>query len=255
MRAFVRFVLSSILLTGIGLAQTSAPDVNTIVSRMQTAMAGRNHDRAYSVTREYTLAPEDPAKASKVVAEINTVPAGKKDYTITKGDGQAEKVVRKVLDHEVEPAEKHADAELTPENYQFVLAGTEAIDGHRCYVLQLTPRHDGKDMVNGKVWIDADTFLVRQLSGSPTKTPSWWIKDLQFTVHYGDMEGFWLQDHTVAVAQVRIAGRHTLTARALDVRTGSELASRSVPKAVSVKAKRTRRVDPALLGSGVFQNH
>src|SRR3569833_413904 len=125
MRATVRLTLLGILLTGIGFAQTNAPDVNTIVGRMQTAMAGRNHARAFSVTREYTLAPEDPAKATKVIAEINSIPPGKKDYTITRGEGQAEKVVRKVLDHEVEPAEKHADAELTPNNYEFAYAGME----------------------------------------------------------------------------------------------------------------------------------
>jgi hypothetical protein len=234
------------------MAQTSAPDVNTIVGRMQTAMAGRNHDRAYSVTREYTLAPEDPTKSSKVVAEINSVPPGKKDYTITQGEGQAEKVVRKVLDHEVEPAEKHADAELTPGNYEFAYLGTEAIDGHRCYVVQLTPRHDGKEMVNGKVWVDADSYLVRQLAGTPTKTPSWWIKDLQVTLHYRDIEGLWLQDRSEAIAQVRLVGKHTLTARALDVRTGSELASRSVAR--PVRRKRSRNVDPAMLGAGVFQH-
>lgn len=253
MRATVRLTLLGILLTGIGFAQTNAPDVNTIVGRMQTAMAGRNHDRAFSVTREYTLAPEDPAKATKVIAEINSIPPGKKDYTITRGEGQAEKVVRKVLDHEVEPAEKHADAELTPNNYEFAYAGMEPVDGHSCYVLQLSARHDSKDTVNGKIWIDADSYLVRQLSGTPTKSPSWWIKDVQVTLHYREMDGLWLQDRSQAVAGVRIVGKHTLTARALDVRTGSEMAARTVSQ--PIRTKRTRRVDPALLGSGVFQHN
>ena len=255
MKVIFKSVFMGMLLTAAGFAQTSAPDVATIVSRMQTAMAGRNHNQAYSVTREYTLAPEDPAKATKVVAEINSV-SGKKDYTITEGDGQAKNVVRKVLDHEVEPAEKHADAQLTPANYNFAYLATEAIDGHRCYVLQLTPRHEGKDVVKGKAWVDAESYLVRQVSGTPVKTPSWWIKDVQVTLHYRDMDGIWMQDRTEAIAQVRIVGRHTLTGRALDVRTGSELASSS-PTAVQTahRTKRSRRVDPSLLGAGVFQQH
>lgn len=252
MRALFRTVFMGMLLTGVGFAQTSAPDVSTIVSHMQTAMAGRNHDLAYSVTREYTLAPEDPAKASKVVAEINSV-SGKKDYTITQGDGQAKNVVQKVLDHEVEPSEKHADAELTPANYNFSFLGTESIDGHRCYVLQLTPRHASKDVIRGKAWVDDGTYLVRQIAGTPVKTPSWWIKDVQVTLHYRDIDGLWLQDRTEAVAQVRIVGRHTLTGRALDVRTGSTLASKSAPLQRVRNSKRTRSVDPSLLGAGVFQ--
>lgn len=250
MRAIFKLTSLGILLAAIGAsAQTATPDVQTIVSRMQMAMAGRNHDRAYSVTREYTLAPEDASKASKVVAEVNTVPSGKSDYTITQGSGQAEKVVRKVLDHETDIQNQHSAPSFTPENYDFSYLGTEAVDGHRCYILQLTPRHDGKDMVNAKAWIDADSYLLRQLAGSPVKSPSWWIKDLQVVLHYSEIDGIWVQDFTQAIAQVRIAGKHTLTSRDLSVRSGLALASKSEP------VKRTRHVDPALLGAGVFQNH
>src|SRR5581483_12146868 len=192
MRATFITILGVLLATISAIAQTSAPDVNSIVSRMRTAMAGRNHDRAYSVTREYTLAPEDASKATRVLAEINTVPEGKSDYTITEGSGQAEKIVRKVLDHETESTKQHSDSELNSDNYTFSYMGTGMIDGHSCYVVQLTPRHDGRDMVKGKIWIDAESYLVRQLSGTPVKSPSWWIKDLDVTLHYKDIDGLWL---------------------------------------------------------------
>jgi len=232
-------------------APTSAPDVDSIVSHMQTAMADRNHDHAYSVTREYQLTPDDPSKVSRVVAEVNVIPSGKKEYNITQGGGQAEKVVRKVLDHETEAtAQDHKGLELSAENYKFAYLGTESMDGHSCYVLQLTPKHDGKDMVKGKAWIDAGTYLIRQVAGTPTKSPSWWIKDLQVTLHYREAEGVWLQDSTQAVAQVRIVGRHTLTSRTIDVRTDAEFARAGNPQAAP--RKRTRRVDPAILGAGVF---
>ena len=238
-------------LASLGMAQTSAPDVNTIVSRMQTAMAGRNHDRAYSVTREYRLVPEDASKASRVVAEVNAMPSGKKDYTITEGSGQAENVVKKVLDHETEAAVKDRDgSEISAENYGFVLAGTEAIDGHTCYVLQLNPKREGKEILKGRMWVDATSYLVRQVAGTPTKSPSWWIKDLQVKLHYTDVDGVWLQDSTEAVAQVRLVGKHVLTQRALNVRTDMSVASRA--KADSGRKPR-RRLDPALLGAGVFQ--
>lgn len=248
MRAFqitcLSILLSTISAFGQGLP-TSTPDVNTIVSRMQTAMAGRNHDRAYSVTREYMLVPEDAAKSSKVVAEVNNIPSGKSDYSITSGSGQAEKVVRKVLDHETEAANQHSGAELTPANYEFAYVGSSAVDGHNCYILQLTPRHEGKEMIRAKLWVDADSFLIRQLQGSPTKMPSWWIKDLQVTLHYKDIDGLWLQDSTTAVAQVRIVGRHVLTSHDVDVRSGVAVASKKSPK--------DRNANATLLGAGVFR--
>jgi len=133
MRALIRLTISGILLTAIGgFAQTSAPDVNTIANRMQTATADRNHDLAYTVTREYMLTPQNSAQGSKVVAEVNTVASGKKDYTIKQGGGQAESIVRKVLDHETDSAASRASGEITAANYEFQLLGSEQIDGHSC---------------------------------------------------------------------------------------------------------------------------
>jgi hypothetical protein len=253
MRALIRWAISGTLLTAIGgFAQTSAPDVGTIVNRMQTATAGRNHDLAYSVTREYTLTPQNASQGSKVVAEVNTVASGKKDYTIKQGGGQAESIVRKVLDHETDSAASRAGGEITAANYDFQFLRTDALDGHPCYVLQLTPHKDSKDVLRGQVWIDAETYLIRQIAGSLAKPPSWWVKDVQLTLHYRDMEGVWLQDSGRAIAQVRIVGTHTLSSRALDVRTGSELASKA-KAAAPLKAK--RHADPAMLGTGVFRHN
>jgi hypothetical protein len=256
MRATFQLTLLGILLTATGsIAQTSAVDLNIIVSRMQTASAGLNHDLAYSVTREYTLTPENATKSARVIAQVNSV-AGKKDYTITEGSGQAENIVRKVLDHEAEVARDHTSVDINSRNYSFNYLGTEAIDGHTCYVLGLMPRQDSKEFLKGKAWVDADSYLIRQISGTPAKMPSWWIKDVQFTLHYRDVQGVWLQDSGKAVAQVRIVGTHTLTARALNVQTSTELASKTAPQAVPATArKRTRRNNSALLGAGVFPNH
>jgi hypothetical protein len=253
MRALIRLTISGILLTATGgFAQTSAPDVNTIVNHMQTATAGRNHDLAYSVTREYTLTPQNSAQGSKVVAEVNTVASGKKDYTIKQGGGQAESVVRKVLDHETDSAASRAGGEITPANYEFQLLRTESLDGHLCYVLKLTPRKDTKDVLRGQVWVDGETYLIRQISGSLAKPPSWWVKDVQLTLHYRDMEGVWLQDSGRAIAQVRIVGTHTLSSRALDVRTGGELASKAK---IAAPRKTARHVDPSMMGTGVFRHN
>lgn len=254
MRTLFRRTFLGILLTAIGAwaqipSSKLAPDLNTIVSRMQMAMADLNHDRAYSVTREYKLAPEDPTKAARVVAEINTVPSGKKDYRITEGNGRAENVIRKVLDREKAAANDHnTNGDIVPQNYDFQYLGSAMLDGHSCYVLELQPHKNAKDVLNGKVWVDSENYLIRQVSGAPVKTPSWWIKDVQLTLHYRDLQGVWIQDSAQAIAQVRIVGKHTLTSRALDVRTDVTLASSTPAR------KRARRTDPALLGAGVFRH-
>jgi hypothetical protein len=42
------------------------------------------------------------------------------------------------------------------------------------------------------------------------KMPSWWVKDVTFTVDYGNLEGMWLQIGSSGEAQVRLAGKYTL---------------------------------------------
>jgi hypothetical protein len=260
MRAILRISSLGILLTAVGaIAQSSAsvPDLDTIVGRMQAANATRNRDLAYSVTREYKLAPEDASKTSLVIAKVNVVQSGRKDYSITRGSGQAENVVRKVLDHETAAAnDQSTSGEIIPQNYEFEYLESEPLDGHLCYVLKLKPRRNAKDVLNGKVWIDADSYLIRQVTGSLVKNPSWWVKDVQLTLHYADIDGVWLQDSGQAIAQVRLVGKHTLTSRAINVHTDTALASNSAQRrlAIANAQKRNRRVDPSLLGAGVFQH-
>jgi hypothetical protein len=43
------------------------------------------------------------------------------------------------------------------------------------------------------------------------KTPSWWVKEVFFTVDYDNVEGMWLQIGSSGEAQVRFVGTYTLT--------------------------------------------
>ena len=54
-------------------------------------------------------------------------------------------------------------------NYQFALLGQEQVGGHSCYVLQLTPKRNDAELVNGKAWIDASSFQIRRIAGTPAK--------------------------------------------------------------------------------------
>ena len=76
MRVRVPFAFVAVLLLAAG-AWAESPDVHAIVARMQAAMQGHNRDRSYSVTREYKLSADDPSKASRVIAEVNSLQIGR----------------------------------------------------------------------------------------------------------------------------------------------------------------------------------
>lgn len=202
--------------------QSSSLTLDQILVRMQQAeLDSRAQSIAYTVTREYQLSAEGAQRpSSDVVAQVNFIPPAAKDYSIVKSEGsdRGAGIVRKVLDHEAEMAGHYDQHEISRRNYDFALLGRETIDGRDCYVLQLMPKRQAVELINGKAWIDAQNFALRQIKGTTAKSPSMWIKGLRLTIDYGQVNGVWVQTATQAVADVRFAGPHVLTSRELEVR-------------------------------------
>jgi outer membrane lipoprotein-sorting protein len=226
--------MATIPLFSWGQAQTLRLD--QILTRMaQTRAAEHDHSVAYTVTREYQLTAQGAAQAdSQVVAQVNFTPPAAKDYTIVKSQGgdRGTGIVRKVLDHESSMAGQAQAHEVSAQNYNIALVGRETIDGHDCYVLQLSPKREAVELVRGTAWVDASNFELRRIAGKTAKSPSFWIKNLNVTINYGEVKGVWLQTSTQATADVRIAGPHVLTSRELDVRTATFDARAQAPAKV-----------------------
>lgn len=257
MRALILTTLTSLALLAPGaICSAETPQIDEIVQRMESAQAeSRARMQAYSVHREYRLSGDDPDKTkSYVVAAINFLPPSRKDYKIqtSEGSGRGEKIVRKVLEHESKMAGQSAVAEVNSTNYDFTYAGEELVDGSRCFILNLSPRRETKELIKGRAWVDATSFLIRKVEGSPAKSPSWWIKQVTVTLHYREVDGLWMQHQTRAVAQVRFAGTHVLTARDLDVRTATTVA-RANGRTPSLRRPGVR--SKVLIGAGVLGPH
>ena len=214
-------------------AQSGSLTLDQIVSRMQQARAAdRDRGLAYTVTREYQLAAEGASQPmSDVVAEVSYFPPGEKQYVIVKSEGKERgaAIVRRVLDHEAAMTAHWQPYALTPQNYGFALMGHDAIDGHDCYLLQLSPKREAPELVRGKAWIDASDFEVRRIAGETAKNPSFWVKNLNVTINYAQVKGVWLETSTQAVAEIRFAGPHVLTSQELDVRRATLSARATKP--------------------------
>jgi Outer membrane lipoprotein-sorting protein len=231
-RAFLFAALCTAMAV-ISWGQSRNLSLDEIVSKIdQARVEARDHSVAYTVSREYQLSSPKTLKASSdVLAQINFVPPSQKDYTVRKVEGsdRGADIVRKVLDHESQMASHSESHEITDRNYQFALLGREPVDGHDCYVLQLTPRRNEPDLVRGKAWVDATNFHIRRIDGTPAKTPSWWLHNLHVTINYGAVQGIWTQLATKAVADVRLMGTHVLTSREVDLQTSTVDARNRAP--------------------------
>ncbi len=200
-----------------------------IVESMERAQQGAR-PVAYQVIREYRLFGTKDSKAnSEVIAEVNFRPPARGDYRIQQSSGSDRglQVVRRLLDHESERASQDSKARtaLNRDNYDFNYIGEAVLDGQSCYVVELRPKRKEKELIAGQAWVDEHSFQVRQIEGELAKSPSWWIKDVRVKLGFADRGGTWMQTDMQAVADVRIAGPHTLTSRMVDYRTADQVAS------------------------------
>jgi len=218
------------MLCSVGFAEESghAKPLNEIVESLERAQE-KARPVSYQIIREYRLFGAKDAKAnSQVIAEVNFTPPTRGNYRIQQSSGSERglQVVRRVLDQETEQASLNKTrTAVSRDNYDFNYIGEEILDGQPCYVLALKPKRDEKELINGEVWVDRHSFLVRQIEGELAKSPSWWLKKVHVKLTFDDRGGTWMQTTMEAVADVRIMGPHTLTSRTLDYRTANQVAS------------------------------
>jgi outer membrane lipoprotein-sorting protein len=199
------------------------PDLNTIVQRMQSA---QREDKAsakpYTVRRDYQILDKSQETKAQVIANISFFPPDRKEAQIESSHGgMGEKVLRDVIAHETQPPRDAARTEITPSNYHFELRGTSTLNGRDCYLLGMKPLRDDKELIKGQMWVDAETYHVLRVEGTPAKSPSWWIRDLYILMSFGEIEGNWMPTFTKAIANVRFKGRYEMVAHDLEYRAGT----------------------------------
>ncbi|MBZ5504835.1 MAG: outer membrane lipoprotein-sorting protein [Acidobacteriia bacterium] len=217
-------------------------DARNIVDRMLRAQQdNKARVRAFTVKRGYHLYDKQQQEKAQVVANITVLPPDGKEYQVeSSSGGMGEKVLRDILSKETESPRDAQRKELSPENYDFQLLGQEMLDGRQCYLLGLNPKREDKDLLRGKIWVDAENYNIRRLEGSPVKNPSWWVHDIHILMSFADVDGMWLRTFTHAVANVRFKGKYVMESRDLEYSFTQETASRH------------RRHDPGILAGSAI---
>jgi len=194
--------------------ETKPPDLDLILQRLEDVQhQDPAESRPYEVTREYKVfRGSDRQPTSEVMTQINFVPPDTKTYKITQAQGNArgEKIVRELLDWEIESAKKGHASEISRANYDFVFLRKEDFGLVPEYVLGIIPKRKDKYGLRGQIWVDASTFHIRRIEGIPAKSPSFWIKGIHITLQYAELNGMWIPVSFDAIATVRLLGQFTL---------------------------------------------
>ena len=199
----------------------SAPQLSTdvIVQKLMAANAERAQSlrgyrgkRVYHVDYHGIFGSHD---AGLQVEATYTAP-DHKDFKVISQTGSKiliNHVLLKLLSSEQEAQEEQnrKELEISPKNYNFVLAGTEHTPQGDFYVLSVSPKGKSKYLYRGKLWVDAKDFAMARMQGEPAKNPSVWVSHTQIEYRWTKIGGFWLPAHNSSETVVRMGGKAVLT--------------------------------------------
>lgn len=118
-------------------------------------------------------------------------------------------VIIRLLQSEVDHVQKDDPSlnALTPANYKFSFKGNEQVNGRQVHIYQLKPRHKRPGLFKGRIYLDAYTGSLVRAEGKVAKSPSLFIKKIEFVQDYADVGEFTFPVHLHSEAQTRLIGR------------------------------------------------
>jgi hypothetical protein len=126
------------------------------------------------------------------------------------GDGFVKhNVINRVLQQEVDRTEKEDNTQtaISERNYKFTYKGESEIEGRSVHVYQAKPRGILPGLFKGHIYLDVLTGALLRAEGKLVKSPSFFIKKIDFVTDYADLDGFSMPIHVHSEADARIIGR------------------------------------------------
>lgn len=129
------------------------------------------------------------------------------EYT---GDGFVKSnVIVRLLQSEVDHVQKDDPAltAINSANYKFSYKATPMIEGRMMHVYQVKPRKKRVGLFKGRIYLDAYTGSLLYATGTIVKSPSFFVKKIEFVQKYADFGSFTFPVHIRSEATARLVGR------------------------------------------------
>jgi hypothetical protein len=126
------------------------------------------------------------------------------------GDGFVKSnVITRLLQSEVDHVQKDDPAltAISMANYKFSYKGAAHVQDRLVHVYQVKPHKKRPGLFKGRVYLDAHTGTLVRAEGSVVKSPSFFVKHIEFLQDFADVQSFTLPIHMHSEARARIVGR------------------------------------------------
>ena len=126
------------------------------------------------------------------------------------GDGFVKSnVITRLLQSEVDHVKQEDGAQtaISKENYKFSYKGTSKIEGRTVHVFPLKPRSKRPGLFKGRIYLDAYSGSLVRAEGGVVKSPSFFVKKIEFVQDYVDVGSFTFPAHIHSEARARVIGK------------------------------------------------
>jgi hypothetical protein len=126
------------------------------------------------------------------------------------GDGFVKSnVITRLLQSEVDHVQKDDTTltAITNANYKFSYKGTSQVNGRLAHAFQLKPRSKRPGLFKGRIYISAFTGSLVRAEGGVVKSPSFFVKKIEFVQDYADVGSFTFPVYIHTEARARVIGR------------------------------------------------
>lgn len=212
--SFLRVLVLAFALVGMAQSQTppaGLPAAEVLDRMEEVGLRQQATLESFTSTRTYTAENSRLGKRAKVKAQVDFIAPGKKSYAVLERSGMAlivDRVIQPILDAECKSALNRSQSDISRTNYNFQFVAFDSAEN--AYVFEASPLLPRRFLFRGRVWVDAESFGVRRVLGTPANPPSFWVKSTEFTHEYQDFGGFWLPVRHRSKAQLRLFGTSTL---------------------------------------------
>ena len=198
-------------------AESAVTPPETIVQQYCAATRGQDQlMQGSSMDVEIAASLPKLKKHGKLLALRRVSALGRITYEKLRfeGDGTVKKqIINRYLSAEAEAQQEPSlSIALTPENYKFKYKGKTRLEGRDTHLFEVSPKHKRQGLFQGRVWIDAATFLRVQESGYLVKSPSVLLKKVAFIRTYQIRNGISVPRQEQSVVDTRLGvGRAEMT--------------------------------------------
>jgi Outer membrane lipoprotein-sorting protein len=184
----------------------------------------------YTALRTYQVVDLQGKVHAEEVGRMEYLAPDQKKFVVTSEKGSV--LVRRLalnalVASEIETAagKLHHDSAISPANYTLDVLGEQQVGAYHCFVVQAVPKRKDKYLFEGKVWIDAEDYVVVRIEGRPAKKLSFWIQRAEFVRQYQKIDSFWLPQRDMTFVDVRLYGKKILTIDHHDYTVNSPVAT------------------------------